>query len=268
MDIFLTAILAMVVLGLMFGAGLALASRIFTVEVDERLEKILEALPGSNCGACAYAGCTAYAEAVANKGEETNLCVPGGAETAAAVAEVMGVEGADAATPQRAVVHCQGGRSICDERCSYSGFEDCKAADVISGASKACIYGCLGYGSCARACPFDAIVMESGLPRVDPELCTACGICVQTCPRDLISLLDMEYDIYLGCSSRDSGKAVKNVCKRGCITCGACAKKDPNGAVEIRNGLPTLDYESCGGDFSVAKEACPMDCFVGEKAGV
>ncbi len=264
MGIFITATLAMVVLGLMFGAGLALASRVFTVETDERVEHILEALPDTNCGACGYGGCMAYAQAVAEEGEKTNLCVPGGAETAGAVARVMGVKPLDASVAERAVVHCQGDVANCGTRCNYRGFENCEAAHLISGGPKACTYGCLGYGSCADACPFDAIAMESGLPVVDAEKCTACGICVDTCPRNLISLLDMKYECYLGCSSRDSGKTVKNTCKVGCITCGVCAKKDPNGAIEIEDGLPVLDFQKAGGDFSTAADVCPMNSFVEE----
>ena len=265
MGVFFTAVVAMVLLGLMFGAGLAFASKIFTVETDERVEKILEALPDTNCGACGYGGCMAYAQAVVREGVETNLCVPGGGECAESIAQVMGVEAGEEEEVKRAVVHCRGSAAKCGVRCDYSGFEDCKAANLVSGGPKACTYGCLGYGSCASACPFDAIAMDDGLPVVDAEKCTACGICVSTCPRSLISLLSIEYDTYLGCSSRNSGKAVKNVCKAGCITCGACAKKDPNEAIKMENSLPVLDFEAAEGDFSVAADVCPMDCFVVEK---
>jgi len=265
MGIFITATVAMIVLGLMFGAGLALASRVFTVKTDERVDAILEVLPDTNCGACGYGGCMAYAKAVVEKAEKTNLCVPGGADTAKEVAQVMGVEALDAGVKKRAVVHCQGSESNCGERCDYNGFQECKAAHLISAGPKACTYGCLGYGACAVACPFDAITMKSGLPRVDAEKCTACGLCVKECPRNLISLLDMRYDTYLGCSSRDSGKAVKGICKTGCITCGVCAKKDPDGAITMENGLPVVDFEVSEEGFVTAADACPMNCFVVEK---
>lgn len=261
MTLVAVAIVAMVTLGLTFGVCLALASKVFAKHEDERIERVLNALPGVNCGACAYGGCRAYAEAVVN-GEKVALCTVGGQEVANAIAAVMGVEVGKTAT-LRAVVHCQGGTSRCAQRCDYDGIEDCRAAELVSAGPKACVYGCLGFGSCAEACPFDAITMSGDqLPVIAPEKCTACGICVRVCPRDLISLLDARYEAYLGCSSRDSGKAVKSICSVGCITCGLCAKKDPNGAIVIENSLPILDHEKAVGDFSVAAEVCPMNCFV------
>lgn len=259
------AMLAMLVLGLAFGVCLALASRVFAKQEDERIERLLEALPGANCGACGYGGCRAYAEAVAG-GEKVTLCTAGGAEVADAVAAIMGVEVGKRAT-LRAVVHCQGGTSRCVARCGYDGIEDCRAAHLLSAGHKACVYGCLGFGSCAEACPFGAITMsEELLPVIDPEKCVACGICVKVCPRNLISLLDARYETYLGCSTREAGKAVKSICSVGCIACGLCAKKDPNGAIVLENNLPVLDHEKASGDFSAAVEACPMNCFVVEGA--
>jgi len=253
----------MVALGVLFALGLALASHAFVVQEDARAVSILEVLPGANCGACGYGGCRAYAQAVV-EGEKVTLCTVGGQEVANAIGSIMGVE-VGATGKKRAVVHCKGGVSHSAMVCEYDGELDCRAADLTSGGPKACLYGCLGYGSCARACPFDAIAMNAEkLPVIDPDRCTACGICVRTCPRDLISLLDMRYKIYLGCSNRDSGKAVKNVCSVGCITCGLCAKKDPNEAIAIENGLPVLDWEKSEGDFRVAAELCPMDSFVVE----
>lgn len=258
------AVVAMLILGLAFGIGLAIASRAFAVDEDERVEEVLDALPGANCGACGYGGCRAYAEAVV-EGEDVDLCTAGGPEVTEAVAEIMGVE-TESRTEMRAVVHCKGGTDNCGMRADYDGEEDCRAADITGGGPKACPWGCLGFGSCAEACPFDAITMnDQRLPVIDPEKCTACGICVGVCPRDLISLLNKEYTMYLGCSSRDSGKTVKDVCDVGCITCGMCERKDPNEAVKMENGLPELDYEKADGDFSVAADVCPMDSYVVEK---
>jgi len=258
------AVAAMVVLGVLFGACLALASRAFAVQQDERVELILNALPGANCGACGYGGCRAYAEAVVG-GEKVGLCTAGGQDVARAIAAIMGVEAAPTER-KRAVVHCQGGISRCKQRCNYEGPQDCRVAQLASGGPKACLYGCLGFGTCARACPFGAITMSpEQLPVVDSEKCTACGVCVEVCPRGLISLLDVRYRIYLGCSTRESGRTVKSVCSVGCITCRACEKKDPNGAVRIEDGLPVLDYEKARGDFSVAAEVCPANSYVVEE---
>lgn len=185
MNILIIALITMALLGLAFGVGLALASRTFQVNEDPRIEQVLEELPGTNCGACGYGGCRAYAEAVVD-GESVSLCVPGGSEVAEAVAEIMGVE-AESVTDRRAVVHCQGDTDRCGSRARYDGELDCRAAEVTAGGPKACSYGCLGFGTCAKACPFDAITMSEGrLPVIDPERCTACGVCVEVCPRDLI----------------------------------------------------------------------------------
>ncbi len=258
----------MTILGVLFGVGLVLAARAFQTDQDPRLQAVLDELPGINCGACGYAGCQQYGEAVL-EGEDIKLCVPGGPDCAAVLASIMGLEAEEQGEQKarlRAVVHCQGGRDKCGERFEYVGVDDCQAADLISGGPKACSYGCLGEGSCAKACPFGAIVMnEERLPVIDPDKCTACGICVATCPRDIISLVPVEQKIFLGCSSHDRGRSVKDICAVGCTACTLCARKDPNEAIVMEENLPVLDYEKAKGDFSVAADVCPMSCFVVEQ---
>lgn len=262
----LLALASMLVLGLLFGIGLMTAARKFAVDEDPRIKAVFDALPGINCGACGYKGCRAYAEAVVT-GAEVNLCIPGGSDTAQALAGLMGVELGASGPRLRAVVHCQGGTEQCRNRFDYVGAQDCRAAQITGGGPKACTYGCLGFGTCADACPFGAITMgEDRLPDIDPAKCTACGICVQTCPRAIISLVPAECPIYLGCSTHGRGKAVKDVCTVGCIACGLCARKDPNGAIQLVDFLPVLDFEKSDGDFRVAAEVCPQDCFVVEDA--
>jgi len=261
--VIIIAAASMTILGILFGLGLVLAARTFKTGEDPRLPDVVDSLPGINCGACGYAGCRQYAEAVV-EGEKVNLCIPGGAETAAVLADIMGVELGEM-VEQRAVVHCQGGMDRCGNRFEYVGEQNCHSAHLTSGGPKACIYGCLGFGSCAEACPFDAITMsEQRLPVIDPEKCTACGICVKACPRNLISLLPSKYKIYLGCAIHSKGKAVKDICSVGCIACGLCVRKDPHDAIVMTDNLPVLDYGKADGDFTVAAEVCPMNCFVVE----
>jgi Na+-translocating ferredoxin:NAD+ oxidoreductase RNF subunit RnfB len=266
----LWAIGSMAALGLLFGVGLVLAARKFRPREDARIGKALGHLPGVNCAACGYAGCHSYAEALA-AGEKVTLCAAGGPDVASALADVMGVEVGEVRR-QRAVLHCQGGTRRCGDRFEYVGLEDCRAAHIISGGPKACTYGCLGMGSCARACPFGAISMsEERLPTIDAAKCTGCGTCVRTCPRNLLGLLPVEYKVYLGCASHDKGEAVKDVCSVGCIACGLCAKNEPRYAIQLMGNLPVLDYAKAQGDFRKAAEACPMNCFVieeGEGAAV
>jgi Na+-translocating ferredoxin:NAD+ oxidoreductase RNF subunit RnfB len=258
------AVASMVFLGVVFGIGLSMAARKFAVHEDERLQRALSVLPGVNCGGCGFAGCHSYAEAVV-QGEKVSLCTVGGPDVARALAEMMGVEVGEMVR-LRAVVHCKGGTDKCSDRFIYVGEDDCRAAHLASGGPKACAYGCLGLSSCAKACPFGAITMsQTRLPVVDADKCIACGICVRTCPRDLISLLAVDYKVYLGCSSHDRGKDVKDICSTGCISCGLCVKNDPFQATQLVNNLPVLDFEKAGGDFRKGAEVCPTNAFVVEE---
>jgi RnfABCDGE-type electron transport complex B subunit len=250
-------------LGVVFAAGLAYASKKFAVEVDPRVEKIEEALAGVNCGACGYAGCRGYAEAVVAGEVEINLCAPGGADTITEVADIMGVEVTEV-VPKVAVVQCRGGHEEAQEKFTYDGVEDCRAAQMVGAGFKACTYGCLGLGSCAAACPFDAITMgENGLPVVDEEKCTACGVCVSTCPRGIMAVIPMNQEVYLGCVNKDRGRGVKALCQVGCIACRLCVRKNPEEGEGIAMGenLPIINYEKLT-SWPEANEVCPQKCFV------
>ena len=248
-------------LGVAFGVGLALASRFFHVETDPRIEAVAGALPGVNCGACGYAGCDAYAEAVV-AGAPADLCIPGGHDSAAAVARIMGVQLDDERQAVRAIVHCGGGRDRCAQRYEYDGLEDCRAAHLLQAGAKACEYGCLGYGTCAAACPFGAISMEpDGLPIINWDKCTGCGACVKVCPRNLIETVPATTKYYVACSSQDKGKSVRAICTVGCISCWLCVKMSAEGAVEKRGNLPRLTHAE-GADYAKAAEKCPTKCIV------
>lgn len=249
-------------LGLLFGAVLAVASRIFHVEKDPRIEQIEEVLPGSNCGGCGYPGCANYAESIVNENASPNLCAPGGEETVNRIAEILGVE-AEASESMVAVVRCQGAHGIAKDKFAYEGIRDCNAAELIHGGHKACEYGCLGFGSCVKACPFDAMIMlDNGLPYVFEDQCTGCGICVQECPKGIMEMIPRTQKVFLGCINKDNGKSVRRVCSVGCIACGLCAKPKvtPSEKVKMENNLPTVppDWE----DFDMAVKRCPTNSFV------
>ncbi len=257
----MTAALILGLLGLILGVSLALASKVFHVEKDERIEKIEKVLPQANCGACGYAGCSAFAEAVINGEAPVNGCIPGGASVAESVAAIMGKK-ADASAKKVAVIHCNGNINMMHEKFDYNGIEDCNAAALLHGGDNICEYGCLGLLSCLKACPFDAIyVKENGVPAVDEEKCVACGVCVDTCPKRLIDMKFYGKDVDVLCSSRDKGAAVMKICKNGCIGCGKCAKVCPAEAIEIRDNLAVIDYEKC---ISCGKcaEACPTNAII------
>ena len=141
------------------------ANKKFHVEVDERVEAVLEALPGANCGGCGYLGCSEYAVAVVTDNVPVNQCPVGGENCAAEVADIMGVDVGDS-VPSRPVVHC-GARS--EERLGrteYMGEQRCAAANLVAGV-QGCTFGCMGFGDCVDACQYDAIHIEDGLAVVD-----------------------------------------------------------------------------------------------------
>ncbi len=239
------AIIAMAVLGAVLGLILAYASKKFHVETDPRVDQVLEALPGANCGACGYPGCSAYAEAVVLKGAPINMCIPGATGSAMAIGKIMGVE-ATATEPRFAMVSCNGDGVA--QRFEYQGVKTCNAASVmgLAGAFQNCPYGCLGLGSCAKACPFGAIRMgEDNLPYVDENLCTGCGKCAEVCPRKLPKVGPESRVIFVRCNNKDRGALANKTCNHACIGCGKCERECPFDAIHVINNLAVIDYDKC-----------------------
>ncbi len=260
----LIPVLVMSTMGIVFGLGLAFASKIFRVELDPRIEKILAALPGANCGACGRAGCAGLAEAIAKGDAGLTSCPSGGEEAYEKIAEILGVEKA-AVTKRIACVRCGGGNRTKD-KFIYQGVATCAAADLIAGGQKLCNFGCLGFGDCVRVCPFDAIYMgEDGIPVVDPEKCTACGKCIEACPKNIISLVDASGKYYVKCLSEDNADFVKNACRVGCIGCKICEKLS-KGAFIVENNLASIDYGKVDSatPLKLCIEKCPTKCIISE----
>lgn len=254
------AVLSMGGLGAAFALFLSLANRKLRVEEDPRVAEVEAALPGVNCGACGEASCRAFAEAVVAGRQPVNGCRAGGPTTARAVAAVMGVE-VEGAVLQKAVVHCGAEESVRQRRGRYTGIRSCTAANLHLGGNTLCRFGCLGYGDCVRACPFGAIEMVNGLPAVSFERCVACGKCVEACPRGLITLevVSNETNYAVRCRNPEAGRAVRRVCKVGCIGCRRCEKVCPVDAIKVVDNLARIDYEKCQGCGECA-EACPTKC--------
>lgn len=233
-------------LGAIFGLGLAFAAQKFAVKVDPKVEMVRDVLPGANCGACGFAGCQGYAEAVATRPEvPPNLCAPGKATVAEAVARITG-KVAEAVEPNFARIMCQGGWSKSVKRFKYEGVQDCRAAVLAGGGDKACIYGCLGYGTCAKVCPFGAITMnDDHLPVVDITKCTGCRKCEQACPKKVIEVLPASRQVLVACHSKDKGPDTKKNCSVGCIACGKCVKICPFDAPSISTNLSRIDLDKC-----------------------
>ncbi len=241
-------------LGLAFGLVLAAASKVFYVETDPRLDALNECLPGANCGGCGYAGCGAYAEAVLNGEAPIGACASGGNECAQAMGAIMGIK-AEAVARKVALVKCSGqkvynevGEQVGGAKVKgvYEGFKDCLAASKVGGHGPlACKYGCLGYGSCTKACKYGALKVVDGVAVVDPEKCTGCGACSRTCPRQLIEMVEYGHDVIIACNSNAKGAATARSCTAGCIGCSLCKKICPNDAIIVEKNLARIDYSKC-----------------------
>ena len=253
-------------LRLLFGAGLAVAGKIFAVQVDERIEKIEELLPGANCGACGFPGCSGFADAVVAGKASPALCAAVSSADRLKIFEILGQE-AEEKAPEIAVIRCTGDISPERHKFEYIGETDCAEAMLLAEGPNPCRFGCLGMGSCAAACPFGAIrIVEGKPPEIIEEKCVACGKCVETCPKNLITIMPRDRDVLVLCMSHLKGKEVKDACKTGCIGCGLCAKKCPEQAITMVDNLPVIDYEKCT-SCGTCSEVCPQKTilFTGKK---
>lgn len=249
----------LVALAVVLAYILGWASRTFHVEQDPKVQALMDVLPGANCGACGYIGCEDYAEAVARGEAEVTLCAPGGAGCSKKIAEIMGVE-VEETWPYRAVVHCAAESHQRKLKHPYFGEPTCAAANLVSGV-QGCIYGCLGFGDCERACDYDAIHVVNGLARVDYDKCVGCKVCARVCPRNIISMVPFkdEQVLVVACSNQDFGPDVKRVCEVGCIGCKACTRMAE--AIAMEGNLPKISYEDYNPaeDFLPVVEKCPME---------
>ena len=244
------------IVGIFVGLFLGVAGIKFKVEVDEKEEAVLAALPGNNCGGCGFAGCSGLAAAIAKGEAAVNTCPVGGEEVGKKIAAIMGVE-AEASERKVAYVHCQGDCERTTTDYDYYGIKDCRMMSFVPGGGpKSCNSGCLGFGTCAQVCPFDAIHVENGVAVVDKEKCKACGKCVATCPRHLIELIPYKAKYAVTCASKDKGKDVMAACSVGCIGCMLCTKQCKFDAITVENNIAHIDYDKCVG-CGLCAAKCP-----------
>jgi len=245
-------------LAVIFGLVLAIAAKVFEVKVDERLPLIQACLAGANCGGCGYPGCAGCAEAMLAGKAPVTACAPAGAEGAAKIAAILGME---APSGEKMVAHvlCNGGTNA-KKNFEYRGVTDCLAATKVCGGSVLdCKYGCLGFGSCVAACQFDAIhIGENGAAVVDKDACTNCGACREACPRKLIVEVPYKQKVFVNCSNKDKGPAVTKVCAVSCIGCGMCERTCKFDAIHVINNVAVIDYDKCKNCTMCAK-ACPKN---------
>jgi NAD-dependent dihydropyrimidine dehydrogenase PreA subunit len=132
------------------------------------------------------------------------------------------------------------------------------AAAVVSGGGKGCPWGCLGLGDCKAACTFDAMGMNSnGLPVVDIDKCTACGDCVDACPRDLFELVPLGQALFVQCKAPLAGDMATAMCVSACDACGRCVTDAAPGLIHMEDNLPVVDYSGGGPARPEATFRCP-----------
>lgn len=241
--------------GLLFGCLLAFASVIFKVEKDDRIERIEEVLPGANCGACGFAGCSAYAAAVVEKDAPVNCCSVGKDAVAKKVATIMG-KTAEKVEPKVARVMCSGTCQVADTKYEYIGLDDCAAEAKLAGGAKACPNGCLGHGNCVKVCKYGALSVVDGVAVVDESKCQACGMCIKACPKHIIEFVPLNNKVWIPCSNIEKGIETNKYCKIGCLGCKICEKTCPTGAVTVENNNASIDYEKCV-SCGLCADKCP-----------
>ncbi len=250
------------VLGGLLATMLAVANRRLYVYEDPRIDMVDEMLPHANCGACGTPGCRPFAEALVKGAVDPGLCTVNSADMTQSIADFLGVEVGDH-EKRVARLACSGGTHVAYTRASYEGLSTCRAANLVSGGGKGCAWGCLGFGDCGDVCGFDAITMNKyGLPVVKDDLCTACGDCVDICPKELFSLHPVSRRLWVACVNQDATEPAEAQCDVVCNACARCAVDAPEGLISIKNNLAIIDYNKNELASRVSIERCPTGAIV------
>ena len=254
----LPSVLTVAGIGLLIGIILAVASAVFAVPVNKKIEKLTQALPGANCGACGYSGCSGYAQALVKNNAKPGLCTVGGEKTSKKISEILGIDSA-AVEKKVAAVHCKGSCDNTENKALYKGVESCLAAYKIGAGITNCPFGCIGLGDCVESCKFDSISICNGLAVIDAEKCMGCASCVAVCPRNLIKLIPYKKQAVVLCSNKQKGAVVRKICKTGCIGCMKCAKNCPQNAITVTDFCASIDHSKCT-NCGLCKNNCPTGC--------
>jgi electron transport complex protein RnfB len=263
----LIAVISMGAIGVFFAAFLAFASTKFAVEEDPRIEAVQNVLPGANCGACGFAGCSNFAAAVVAGEVSVYGCPVGGNDVGNKIAQIMGVEGGEEGSGVKKIakVMCNGDNENCKNKYRYIGVQDCVAASRMAGGGpKACEFGCLGLGTCVRVCPVYAIsISKDGIAVIDEEKCIGCEKCVAACPKNVIRMVPYGRKVHVMCNNPEPGKVVRKKCEVGCIACKKCEKACKFDAIHVEGNLAKIDYDKCTECMECVK-ACPAHTIVGD----
>ncbi len=249
-------------LSVLLAVVLAVAQKKLKVFEDPRIDKVVDMLPSSNCGACGLPGCRAFAEKTVLGEISPSQCTVGGPDSAQIIADYLGID-PGCAEKNTARLLCAGGSDVAVQIAEYRGHPTCRDAAVVTGGGKGCTYGCLGLADCEVACTFDAIKMSvTGLPVVDSEKCTACNDCVEICPLRLFVILPLKQKLLVQCKSELEGDVVLETCKVGCTACSRCAADAPEGLIAMKRNLPVIDPDLIHRQTPTATLRCPTDSIV------
>jgi electron transport complex protein RnfB len=258
----LLAILILGGVGLAFGVLIAIANKRLWVWEDPRIDITAQMLPNANCGACGLPGCRAFAEGVVEGRISPSQCTVASDDVHKAIADFIGVD-AGAAVRRTARVRCAGGSDVAVAQAEYRGLGTCSAAAAVAGGGKGCAWGCLGLADCERACTFDAIRMSgTGLPLVDVAKCTACGDCVEACPKELFTILPLGAHLLVQCRNLVGGDDALEQCRVACTACGKCVQDAAPGLISVASGVAVVDYEHIALAEPRAVERCPTGAIV------
>jgi len=250
-------------LGAVAAMILYVVARQFKVETDPRIDEIEEVLPATNCGGCGQPGCRAFAEALAQAPDISDMhCPVGGNDVMKQVGQILGVEVKEK-DPYIAIVKCSGSFEHRKKTNVYDGAPNCTVASMLYGGDTGCAYGCVGLGECVDACDFEAMYMDekTGLPVVIEDKCTACNACVKACPKDIMELWPRgrkNKRIYVACINEEKGGIAKKYCSVACTGCEKCVEVCRYDSVVVENNLAVIDPEKC----KLCKECvyvCPSD---------
>ncbi len=256
------ATLFMLGLGGTLALLLAIANKKLHVEEDPRIDIVEELLPNTNCGACGSPGCRPFAEDLIANIKNPGMCTVGDEESLATIANFLGAE-MEVQEKRVARLACAGGTHIAHIRAHYEGMESCRAAALVSGGGKGCTWGCLGMADCEVVCEFDAISMnEYGLPIVDEEICTACGDCVEVCPKDLFEIHPQNHQLFIACKNLEKGDEAEAECDVICTACERCVQDSPESLIVMQDNLAVIDYDKNDLASRVAIERCPTGAIV------
>lgn len=254
----LTSVLAVV---------LAVANQRLKVFEDPRIDAVADILPGNNCGACGLPGCRAFAEKVVAGQIQPGQCTPSDRDTVQMIADYLGVD-VGGGEKRVARLHCAGGSNVAIQLAEYMGHQSCRSAAAVGGGAKGCRYGCLGLADCEVVCMFDAIKMgPTGLPVVDFDACTACGDCVDICPKNLFEILPASHHLLVQCKSQLEGDEILALCQVACTACGKCVADAAQGLLAMKNNLPVMDPELLHLQSPEATSRCPTGAIVWLEGG-